>query len=63
MAKMLLLGWWIVLLVLGLVGNLCIAAIAFSSSNFAPGLAFGALGIGCVVVLYRTFIYRNDFRD
>lgn len=58
----LLLIWWIIVLVFGLLGNLSIAVTAFNSGNSAPGLVFGALGVGCAVMLYRTYIYRNDVR-
>ncbi|MGT2500606.1 hypothetical protein ACVOMS_06835 [Bradyrhizobium guangxiense] len=57
-----LLTWWILVLIFGAFGNLYIAAIAFNSGKFAPMIAFGALAVGCVVLLCRTFIYRNDFR-
>ncbi|MET3907097.1 hypothetical protein ABID59_001428 [Bradyrhizobium sp. S3.3.6] len=59
MAKPLLV-WWVIVLVIGFFGNLSIAATAFKSGNVFPGLMFCALSVGCVVLLYRTYIYRND---
>ena len=58
----LLLAWWVIVLVVGFFGNLSVAATALQSGNVAPGLMFIALSVGCVVLLYRTYIYRNDFR-
>lgn len=57
-----LLAWWIIVLIFGLFGNFSLAATAFKSGSLAAGFMFTALSVGCVVLLYRTYIYRNDFR-
>lgn len=57
----LLTGWWLIVFGLGLLANFWMAYKSLQGSNLMGVLVFGTLGIGCGVILYRTYIYRHEF--
>jgi hypothetical protein len=57
----LLVGWWLVVIVCGLLFNFWLALIAFRSGMLAGGVLFSALGVGCAVLCYRTYASWDEF--
>jgi hypothetical protein len=56
-----LVGWWLTILVVGLIFNFWMALKFFKSGALTGGLLFSVFGVGCIVYLYRTYSSWDEF--
>lgn len=54
--------WWMAALVFGFFGNIYLALRVLDQGPPLGALVLFALAAGCLVVLYRTFKYRDDWK-
>ena len=61
MGAKVLLGWWLIILCVGLVFNFWMAVKFFRAGGAAGGILFSVFGVGCIVYLYRTYSMWDEF--
>jgi uncharacterized membrane protein YeiB len=54
------LGWWLILLGVGLIFNFWMALKLFRAGETYGGILFSVFGVGCIVYLYRTYSMRDE---
>lgn len=54
-------GWWLIVIIVGFFGNFWLAFKLLNTNNVPGFLLFSALGVGCGVLGYRTWLYRDEF--
>jgi len=59
----LLISCWLIAIVVGFFVSVLMSIIAFSNDSMTSGLVLGAIAIGCAILCYRTYVWRDELRS